>query len=293
MPNELSDIDKYNESFGFILGLKDFCWFMPLSVTIDELKTIVPMIKQKRKAIFISLNRLMYNKDIPLLKEYLLVIDKIGVDGILYDDIAIFNLSISLNIKTPLIWYGIHSFTNNYTSNYWYKKGIKYGVLSTEITLDHIKEISEKSNMSLMMYGYGYLPMFVSSRPLLSSYFKYINGEKNNITYHMYEGERRLSYPTYETDNGTIILSANIINTILELPILNNTVEYLILSSLNIPTEYFDKVYYYYVEALLHLDNIELLKTISEKVDKDSIVKTDKGFLYKETVYRVKNDGER
>jgi hypothetical protein len=109
----------------------------------------------------------------------------------------------------------------------------------------------------------------------------------------MYEGERRLSYPTYETDNGTIILSANIINTILELPILNNTVEYLILSSLNIPTEYFDKVYYYYVEALLHLDNIELLKTISEKVDKDSIVKTDKGFLYKETVYRVKNDGER
>lgn len=288
MPTKLSEIDNFKDSAGFIIGIKNLSWFVPLEVTMDDLNNLVSRVKKNGKAIFISLNKLMYNQDIPLLKEYLLIMEKLDIDGIMYDDVAIYNLARSLCLKTPLVWFGTHSFTNYHTANYWYDRNVKYGVVSTEITLDHIKEISRNSNMSLMMYGYGFLPMFVSSRPLLSSYFRHINGHKEDKIYHMYEEARKMSYPTYESDSGTVILSSEIINSINELPIINESVEYLILSSLNIPSDIFQNIYESYTMAIANIDNKDILNDINSRVISESPAKTDKGFLYKETVYRVK-----
>ncbi|MDD3304523.1 MAG: U32 family peptidase [Bacilli bacterium] len=288
MPNNLSDIDKYKDNDGFIIGVKDLSWFIPLELSIVEVKDISPKIKEKGKELFVSLNKIIYNQDIPLLKEYLLILDDLGLSGIMYDDIAVFNIAKNMSLKTPLVWFGTHAFTNYHTANYWYNKGVKYGVVGTEITLDKIKEISNNTEMSLMMYGYGYLPMFVSSRPLISSYFKHIGGTKEDKVYHMYEEARKMSYPTYEDSKGTVILSAEIINTINELPIINKTIDYLILSSLNIPSDKFLKVYNNYIEAINNLEDKEKLNTISKSVANNSPAKTDKGFLYKETIYRVK-----
>lgn len=293
MPNEIHNFDEFEDSNGFIVGIKGLSYLVPLEVTIDELKTLVPKIKKEKKELYISLNKLMYNQDIPLLKEYLLVMDEVGVDGILYDDLAILNLSISLKLHTPLVWFGIHSFTNYHTANYWYKKGVKHGILSTEITLENIKKIENNTNMSLMMYGYGYLPMFFSSRSLLSNYLEHIGSQKKDKVYHMYEKERDMHYPTYESDVGTIILNGEIINTIKELPIISDCVDYLILSSLNITNDCFKKIYHHYVKALHHLDDKLILNGISNDVASDSPTRTGKGFLYKETVYKVKNDGTK
>lgn len=290
MPSEIPNLDEFKDSSGFIVGIKGLSYLVPLEVTIDELKTLVPKLKKDKKELYISLNKLMYNQDIPLLKEYLLVMDEVGIDGILYDDLSILTLSVSLKLQTPLVWFGIHSFTNYHTANYWYKKGVKHGVLSTEITLDQIKEIGDNTNMSLMMYGYGYLPMFFSSRSLLSSYFKHIGGQKKDKIYHMYEKERDMHYPTYESNVGTVILDGEIINTIKELPTISDCVDYLILSSLNISDDCFNKIYHHYVRALHHLNDKLILNDISDDVAEDSPTRMGKGFLYKETVYRVKNN---
>jgi len=293
MPNKLSKIDEFKDSAGFIVGIKNLSWYIPLEITGDELITLSSSIKKRRQKLFISLNKLMYNQDIPLLKEYLLLIEQLNIDGIMYDDIAVYNLSKSLSLKTPLVWFGTHSFTSFHTANYWYQRGVKSGLLSTEITLEHIMEIKDNTDMSLMMYGYGYLPMFVSSRPLLTSYFKHIGSNKEDKTYHMYEEARNMSYPTYETETGTIILSSEIINTINELPVINNIIDYLILSGLNIDDDKFYNIYECYTKAVANLNDKATINDMNSMVIKDSPVKTDKGFLYKETIYKVKNDGER
>lgn len=82
-------------------------------------------LKQEGKEIFVSVNKMMYNEDIPLLKEYLLILDSINVTGIIYDDLAVLNIVKNLKLNIPLVWFGIHSFTNHYTSNYWYEKRCK------------------------------------------------------------------------------------------------------------------------------------------------------------------------
>lgn len=292
MPSKLSVIKDFKDSEGFIIGIKGYSWFIPLELGIDKLESLTKKIKKAHKKIFICINKLIYNQDIPLLKEYLLHIEKIGIDGLLYDDIAVIQLAKSLKLKTPLIWFGMHNLTNYYTANYWYNKGIKTGLLSTEITLNDINNIYNNTDMSLMMYGYGYLPMFVSSRPLISSYFKHIKAHIKNKVYYMFEGSQKRLYPTYQRDNGTFILSSEIINTIDELPSINETIEYLILSSLNINDNKFKKIYKNYVKGLKNINNREELSKINDSVIKKSPALTSKGFLYKETVYRVKNDAE-
>lgn len=293
MPSNKSQINKLNDVDGFIIGIDNFSWYVPLTVKIDELEELVSEIKKKEKKIFISLNKLMYNEDIPLLKEYLLVIDKLNVDGIMFDDLAIYRLSKSMALKTPLIWFSAHLFTNYRTANYWSKKGVKGGVLSLEMPIDHIETISDNTDMKLMMYGYGYLPMFVSSRSLISSYFKYLGKEKEQKLYHMYEESHDSSYPTYEMNEGSIILSSEILNIINELPLLDKRVEYIILSGLNIPDDSFINICGYYIEALNNINNKSKLNELNNLVTAHSPARTDKGFLYKETIYRVKNDGER
>ena len=290
MPSKVDEIPKYKDCNGFIIGLEKMSVMTPLQVSIEEIKKISLELKQSKKELFVSINKLMYNKDIPLLKEYLLILEGINIKGIIFDDLAVFNMAKSLKIRTPLVYFGVHFLTNQYTSNFWYEKGVKYGILSTEITLDHIQEICSNTKMTTMMYGYGYLPMFVSSRPLISSYFKHIGKTYEPKLYNMYEEQRKKMYPTYESEDGTVILSSDVINIICELPTLSTSVDYVILSSLNIEENRFFNVYNYYVEALSHLEDKDKLCEISKKVSDQMQGKTDKGFLYKETVYRVKNN---
>jgi putative protease len=287
-PNSLDNVDDFKQAEGLIIGIKNFSYLISCEVEINELKDAVELIKKVNKKIFISLNRLMYNKDIPLIEEYLLVIEKLDIDGILYDDLSILSLSKKLSLKTPLVWFGIHSFTNQYTSDYWYKKGVSYGVLSTEITLDHITNICENTKLKTIMYGFGYLPMFVSGRKLLTSYFKYTKQDKKSNVYHMYEEMRKKDYPTYETNDGTVILSSDILSMVEELPKVSDSLDYLLLSSLNMDDNLFLNIYNCYVDAIDNLCDSDKLKNIRGNVSKLLNASTDRGFLYKETVYRVK-----
>ena len=109
-PSEYQDIIEYNDCNGVIVGLKKFSVFIPLELTIDEIKKMTSRLKQEGKEIFVSVNKMMYNEDIPLLKEYLLILDSINVTGIIYDDLAVLNIVKNLKLNIPLVWFGIHPY---------------------------------------------------------------------------------------------------------------------------------------------------------------------------------------
>lgn len=282
--DSLIDIDIY----GFILGIKNVSVFNSCQYDINNLKTTIKKIKDHNKKIFVAINKIIYNEDIPLIKEYLLILDKLDIEGVIFDDISIFNLWKKLNLSFDLIWYQNHLLTNYYTCNYWYKKGIKYGFISTEITLKEIMEIKQNTNMKLLFQGYGYLPVMQSSRKLLTNYFEYIKFKKNKRNYKIYEKISQRSYPIYEDQNGTYILSDKVLNSIEETPILvKNNIDYIVLSGLNINNNRFKKVCYNFIEALDNYEDDKIIKQISKKMDNNDYCK---GFLYKETIYKVKRN---
>jgi len=280
MPSSIKQINEIIDNIdGVIVGLNKLCINMPVNFTKKEVFEIIDICNKNNKEIFISLNKNMFNSDLDYLKEILLELDKKEINGIMYYDIAIVNMKEELGLKTALVWNQEHLTTNYLTSNYWYDFGAKYTYLSSEITIEEINEIKEKASAKLMVTLFGYLPMFVSRRHLVKNYldtFDLKDDSKINILEK--EGNK---YQIIDSEDGTVAYSSHILNGITE--VLNTKVDYMVLNSFSIDDGKFKEVVYMF--KTVTTDNVNDYK---EKID--SMFKTNLGFLYKETIYKVKKN---
>lgn len=280
MPSSIKQVNEISDNIdGVIVGLGKLCINMPVNFTKEEIFEIIDICNKNSKEVFISLNKNMFNSDLEYLKEILLELDKKEINGILYYDIAIVNMKEELKLKTDLVWNQEHLTTNYLTSNYWYDFGAKYTYLSSEITIDEINEISEKASAKLMVTLFGYLPMFVSRRHLVKNYLDTFNlTDDSKINILEKEGNK---YQIIDTEDGTVAYSSHILNGITE--VFNTKVDYMVLNSFSIDDDKFKEVVYMF--KTVTTDNVNDYK---EKID--SMFKTSLGFLYKETIYKVKRN---
>lgn len=268
----------------FLLGLDKLCINMPKKYSLDEIKELINIIQKNNKEVFIALNKNMHNSDIPYLKDMLNLFDSIKVDAILYYDIAVVNLKEDNNLSIPLIWGQEHMTTNYVSSNYWHKHGSNYTLISAEITIDEIEGIKDKAETELIVPIFGHISMFVSKRHLIKNY---LNAFKiKDISKIHYMVKRDNAYPIIDDEDGTTVYSSHILNGIEELPKLNEMgIDYILLNSFNIDSNIFADVVKMFKEA-----NIDNVKELSTKIDSQLL--TNKGFLYSETIYKVKKDGK-
>lgn len=242
---------------GFVIGLKGYSIYTSLNLTLEDIKEL-----NIDKELYISINKLLNTKEIDELKPIVEELSKLNIKGIMFDDIGIINICKNID----LIWSSMHHVTNSKTINFWTKQGIKGAVLSTEITLDDFISIKKNTNTNIFVYLYGYLPMFESSRELLTNYFKYISKPKTDDIYYLKNNDKY--YPIYEENNNTYILE-DILDGIEELDIIKkNNIDYVILN------------------GLLH-DNDTFINIVKKYIN--GVGKSNKkGFLYKETIYKVR-----
>ncbi len=272
MPKSTEQIDKLiNKIDGILIGLKDLSVNMPHYFSFFEIKEMIE--KYKNKEIFVALNKNMHNNDLEYLKEVLKELENKNIK-ILYYDISLINLKQELNLNIELVFSEEHSVTNYATINYWNSMGANYAYLSNEITLEEILEIKEKSKSKLLVNVLGYIPIFVSERKLINNYLTYFNLDKSNNYYMEKEGKK---YYIVENKYDTEVYSNYILNAIDEIKIYKErNIDYLVFNSFNIEENNFNKI----------IENIDAIT--SEEVEK-LLTNTDKGFLYKETIYKVKN----
>ena len=234
--NEINELIKYYD--GIIVGLNKLFINMPTSFSLEEIEGIVNTLKNEKKEVFISLNKNMFNKDLEYLKEVLIKLDNLDIDGILYYDIAIVNLKKKLNLKTSLVWNQEHLTTNYLTSNFWYDYGASYVYLSNEITLEEINEIKDNTKCKTMCTIFGYLPMFVSRRHLVKNYLDTFNIKDNSKINYLYKEDKY--YKIIDTEDGTISYSSHILNGIEEM--LSIKSDYVVLNSFGIEDDIFKEV---------------------------------------------------
>lgn len=269
--NNLENIKDYADAL--LLGFKDMSVNTPDTFTLNEIKEI----KNKyNKEIFVAINKNMYTKDLDALKEILLELDKLNLNGIFYYDISLVQYMKELDLKTPLVWSQEHLTTNYLTMNYWYSNNIKYTYVSSEITLEEIEDIAKNTKMNLIVPIFGHLPMFVSKRNLVNNYKEYFNINDESKNYELEKECRR--YPIDNNNLGTVVYSSSILNGLSEFKKLEElNISYVTLNSYRIPNEKFIEV------AKLFWDR----EYDNSKID-EMFPNVDKGFLYKETIYRVK-----
>lgn len=262
-----------------LFGLKDLSINKP-TLSLEELKNI------KDKNIFISIDKNIFNSDLPYLEKALKLIENLNLKGIFFYDLAVLSLSKRLNLKTKLIWNQDFLVTNYKTCNFYQKEGVKGAVLSPLLP-EEIEEIRNNTNLELYVNIFGHQLMAVSKRHLLTSYFNYINKENNqNIKFMK---EKTGTYPVIEEFYGTKFLTKDILNGIRYLNKLKEIkIDYVILDSILIEKDTFSKILEYYKEAIYNDVTEERLLEMEQEINK--IIPTSLEFFAKKTIYKVKKN---
>ncbi len=276
--NQLSDYEQLDHYIdGVILGVKDLSVNYSNTYTVEEIESFL---KKTKKEVFLSVNKNMHKKDLSLLESVLKRFDG-KVNGFLYYDISVVNFKQKLQLKTPLVWAQEHLTTNYSTMNYWYDFGAKYSFVSAEITLEEIKELKSHAKSKLIVPIFGRIPMFTSHRFLITNYHNYFNLEKKEGKFHLEKEGNQI--PIEEYEEGSIVYSPHYLNGLKESLLLKN-IDYFYLNSYGIEIESYQKIVKDFKEAT-EKNQDQLEKEIDSLLEGN----TDKGFLYKETVYKVKS----
>ncbi len=276
--------DLINICDGFIIGLKNLSVNLPYYFDMEQIKKIISICSKNKKDIFVSLNKNIHNIELNELTNSLKELAKLEITGLIFYDIAIVNLNLELNLNLKLIWNQEHLVTNYGTINYWSKKGVAASYLSSELTLEEILSIKEKTNCPLMMNVFGFIPMFTSKRPLVKNYLEKFS-LKDNSKINYLEKEENI-YPIINED-VTTVYSSKILNLLMEINDLSaSCIDYFVFNSFNIDEAVFKEIILLFNDA-----NKENVNVLFDRVNMLLNYNIDTGFLYKNTVYKVKKNG--
>ncbi len=193
---------------GIILPLDKYSVESTCFFTMDEIRDIV---SNSKNEVFVKINKNLENDDIEDIKNILIELDSIGVNGVFFYDLAVLELKRELNLKLDLVWNQTHMVNNYETCNYYYSKGCKYALLGKEITLDEIKEIIGKSNITCMVEVVSRPSVAFSKRSLVTNYYKDLGKDsKSEILIH--EKVSDDDYRVVENDLGTTFFLNTITN---------------------------------------------------------------------------------
>lgn len=205
---------------------------------------------------YIFINRILDNKSIDNLRKLLLNLPN-NIKGVVFDDLGIIELIKDLDIEKIL--YLSHFNTNSKSVNI-YLDYVDSVILSTDITKEEIECIIKNSKKSITLFTFGYTGVMYSRRLLIDNYIKFYNLERENPIIIENTGHEFL---VYENEYGTYFYHNKVFNG-LELMEL-------------------DAKYYFINSAFLDFDIIE--KALNGNIEG---INTDSGFLYQETIYKLK-----
>ncbi len=285
-PFNVNSIIKLSENGAdiFIIGNDKYANRLVKSYSEAEICEASEIIKSLKKDVYIQMNLIVHNKNIPEFDLFLDFIKTLDVTGIIFGDFAVYNLASKKGMEHLLIYNPETLNTNYYDPVFWNKKGIKGLTISKEITLKDIQIISKDSKIDISLTGHGHLNMFHSRRPLIENFFKFKKEEYNsyieNKNLRLVEEIRNESYPVFQDDHGTHIFRDKAMESYQEITILSESLDVFIIDGIFKNSDYLVETLKNYKSLILSKDIIKA-KKISEHYQKDH----DSGFLYKKTVY--------
>lgn len=279
IPNKKENIKKYIKigAGAFIFGLKGFSSGYSLTLTKEEIKNVID--ENSDVDFFVAINKNIFNDELNELENNLLFLDKLKIKGILFYDLAVLNIKLRKRLSVDLVWNQTHMVTNYKTCNYYYEKGVKYGIVSNEITLEEINDIKKNTNMILFTMIIGYPIMSFSRRSLLSNYFISNNKKKESQMYWLTNNNEK--YFIREEESGDAIYYGKILNGSAILNDLN--VDYAILNELEIEESIFEKV----IALCIKIINNKDVNAINEI---KNLIGNYQGFFFQRTIYKVKKN---
>lgn len=237
------------DSFGIDAIAKNF--------SIDELKQGIKFAHSNNKKVYVAVNVMPHNEDFTSLKEYLLELDKLKIDGIIVTDPGVLTIA-KETIPNIKIHMGQQANVTNFNSaNFWYSQGVRRIIITSELSFEEIDTIRAKTpmDMEIEVIAHGPICISYSGRRLLSSYLK---GKDSNLykegskRYNLLEEKRPGEYyPVFEDEKGTFLFNSKDLCMLKYLPeFIKSGVTSLRIDSRLQNEEYLETVIKVYKEAL-------------------------------------------
>jgi len=284
----------------FVIGEQKFGLRLAGDFTVAQVEEATKLIHAAGKKVYVAVNALFHNDRLDALDEYLVKMQRIGVDALLFGDPAVIIAVRENNVTIPLHWNPETTATNFFQVNYWGERGSKRAVLARELSVDEVIEIKENTKHEIEVQVHGMTCMFQSKRALLGNYFLYrdeameIENRKENKNMFLHDKERKNKYPIYEDMNGTHIFSPNDmciieeLNELFEAGIDSFKIDGVLQTfdyTVTVTKLYRQAIDTYFEQGEDAYDDIK--SELFEQIEaiQPALRPLDTGFIYKETVY--------
>ena len=197
------------EAFGLRAKAKNF--------SKEDMRQGIAFAHEYGKKVYVTVNILAHNDDLPGVREYLAELKELKPDGLIIADPAIFMLAKEI---CPEIERHISTQANNTnygTYKFWWDLGATRVVSARELSLKEIREIRDNipEEMEIESFMHGAMCISYSGRCLLSNYFTGRDANQGACThpcrwkYSVMEEKRPGEYfPVYENERGTYIFNS-------------------------------------------------------------------------------------
>ncbi len=138
--------------------------------SIEDIKEAVEFAHKLNKRVYVTVNIVFHDKDLNGLKDYMLTLDKIGVDAFIVSDVVVMQMMRDLKIKAEL-HVSTQASTLNYEAVKFYQSlGAKRVVLAREASKKDIERIKKETGIEIECFVHGAMCTSISGRCVLSNY---------------------------------------------------------------------------------------------------------------------------
>lgn len=197
--NSLVYISDYKEIGvkGLMVGNDEISSRHALSV---DLETMIELSKDFE--VFVLMNLLYTEQELPLVKEWLLKIKDTSIQGIVFQDFGLWTMAKELGLTQQMMYAPETLNTNHLTLSDLHQLGIDSAFLAREISKKDVMQILEKTTMPCMLQIHGIQYMGQSKRMLISNFNRHINGNLSHGPYVLKVKDSDIEAYIYEDAHG-------------------------------------------------------------------------------------------
>lgn len=176
----------------------------------EELPAVKEECERLGLRMLVLVNRFFTEEELPKLREFLIELSNIAVDGIYYGDECVLYEAKKLGMQHALIYSPDTLITNHADVQFYLEEGISMVSISKEITKEEICEIAQHVNGDIEVVIHGRVNMMHSKRKLLSNYLEFIGKEEaiqGKRSLYIMEEHRDEHMPILEDELGTHVFS--------------------------------------------------------------------------------------
>lgn len=167
--------------------------------TNDDIEELCNFAHGLNKKVYVTMNIIPHDEDLENLEQYLLHLEKVGVNAIITSSLFIIKTAervapkLERHISTQM------SITNSEAIKHWKLMGASRVVLARECTMVEIDNISKKSDLELEVFIHGGMCSSYSGRCVLSNHMTERDANRGGCAhscrwnYHLYDGKRKIN----------------------------------------------------------------------------------------------------